>query len=145
MIGWRMKDIWSSQTKGRLDSLELQETVFTCLCCNCCCCSICSFSVSKTTGRTRIMKEVVPIHKAALENLWKDGRKKYILTFAEMESSYSTDLNCSIYPFHIKRFICKLHIHNNLKNQILKITNMPFRPIIKHKYILISPNLWSYT
>ncbi|KAB1270389.1 hypothetical protein Cadr_000017441 [Camelus dromedarius] len=38
----------------------------------CCCCSICNFSVSKTTGRTRIMKEVVPIHKAALENLQRE-------------------------------------------------------------------------
>ena len=29
---------------------------------------ICNFLVSKTIGRTRIMEEVVPIHKAALEN-----------------------------------------------------------------------------
>lgn len=48
----------------------------TCRCCSCCCCSICSFSVSKTTGSTRIMKEVVPIHRAALENLRRGNRRR---------------------------------------------------------------------
>lgn len=40
-----------------------------CLCCSCCCCSIWSFSVSNTTGNTRIMNEVVPIHNAEREKL----------------------------------------------------------------------------
>lgn len=67
---------WRSKQVASAPLAKSAGSALTCRCCSCCCCSICNFSVSKTTGRTKIMKEVVPIHKAALENLQRECKQE---------------------------------------------------------------------
>lgn len=85
--------------------------VYTCRCCWSCCCSSCSLSVSNTTGRTRIMNEVVPTQSAEREKL----KSRYGLTRLVNKSFVfphtSNGKLLSKHKYHLYSFLARVKEH----------------------------------